>query len=268
MTESKQTPDLLVEKLAAGQLSTAEETAVRQRLEAEDGLSRLDDIAQSNQDILNDYPVRQMAASIRERYAASTPQKSVAFKLFWTLAPVSAVAAAAAVVFMLAPSPVPSDPSETTSVGSVDPNYSDDSIRIKSGDPFLRIFKKNKTDEIEVKSGDKLAEGDVLQLKMITNHARSMVVCSVDGNGAVTLHYPERPAATTRVTELKSISLPYGYELDDAPDFERFFIVWTESETPIDAQQIIEKIKSMKHAAHDTPELSGAVKFKDIMVKK
>src|SRR5262249_16204658 len=53
------------------------------------------------------------------------------------------------------------------------------------------------------------------------------VIASVDGAGAVTLHFPFSEDAPPQATAVArdTTTLPHAYALDDAPRFERFFFL-------------------------------------------
>jgi hypothetical protein len=51
----------------------------------------------------------------------------------------------------------------------------------------------------------------------------------VDGNGVVTRHWPIDGDAAVSLISGGEFLLPYSYELDDAPDFEAFALVWSDS---------------------------------------
>jgi len=52
------------------------------------------------------------------------------------------------------------------------------------------------------------------------------VLLSIDGRGHVTLHSPDAgETMATRLSGKGEVRLPSAYELDDAPAFERFFLV-------------------------------------------
>ncbi len=50
-------------------------------------------------------------------------------------------------------------------------------------------------------------------------------VVSVDGRGGVTLHWPEGSGPAAELESGRAVPLPHAYRLDDAPGFERFFLV-------------------------------------------
>jgi hypothetical protein len=52
------------------------------------------------------------------------------------------------------------------------------------------------------------------------------VVLSIDGRGAVTWHLPpEYPGPAARLGSGVETTLPWSFELDDAPGFERFVMI-------------------------------------------
>ena len=68
-------------------------------------------------------------------------------------------------------------------------------------------------------------QGDVIRIGYRVSDTAFGVIASVDGRGVVTLHHP---AATPRATRLRGgevVLLDQAYELDDAPKWERFYIV-------------------------------------------
>ncbi len=79
---------------------------------------------------------------------------------------------------------------------------------------------------------------DLLQLAYVASGRRFGVIVSIDGRSQVTLHAPETPAASTELVPTGMVSLSRAFELDDAPNFERFFFV-TAAE-PIDVERVLQ----------------------------
>lgn len=257
MTEPQKTPELFVEKLAANELSEEMAARVQAQLESAQETDRIAEIHRSNQAILNEYPPAQLAASIRLRHQNSQYR----FKRIWYLLPVSAVAAAAAMFFMMQvpPGAKTLPPNQGTSAAPYE--------GIK-GSPQLLIHKQTTNGATPLKTGDTAAAGDVLQIKFNTSTAQSLVICSIDGRGTVTLHYPIRKDASTAVLAKGAQTLPFGYELDDAPNFERFFMVWSETRTNVKTAEILTAVKALKNARSDSLQLRAPFKYKDITVNK
>src|SRR5690606_12483839 len=75
--------------------------------------------------------------------------------------------------------------------------------------------------------GSVVAPGDVLQVTVIRGDEPYGWIVSVDGAGAVTVHGGGALAPGRT-------DLPTAYRLDDAPDFERFFLVTDDEPLPIE----------------------------------
>lgn len=87
--------------------------------------------------------------------------------------------------------------------------------------------------------------GDVVQLAYNGGGHKFGVIASVDGAGVVTLHFPASEDAPPEGTALlaKTTALPHAYVLDDAPRFERFFLITADQ--PIDVQQSLASLRAL-----------------------
>jgi Predicted transmembrane transcriptional regulator (anti-sigma factor) len=220
-------PDLLLERYALGELSEAERSRVETVLSSDPAArARLDELEASSDDILDRYPGAEIAASIKRRMLTSSegsagrrsaPGARFSRGLGLSAAAVALVLVGAVVArsFLWAPS-------------------QDDMLRAKGGAPGLMIYKKTAGDPQLLADGDRAAKGDVLQIRYAAGAARYGVIVSIDGRGSITWHLP--PSATSAMPSMPSSResprleesgafLGSAYELDDAPDFERFFIV-------------------------------------------
>lgn len=260
MTQTRELAELFVEKLAAKDVPKEMEVSLQHRLEGEKGLNRLAQIEQSNQKILDSYPPAQLAASIRLRYEQQrkTTRKSHLRYLIPTSAVVAVAAAALLIITIGKEVPLTIEKPQ---------NLPTEYIGIK-GSPQLHIHKKTEAGEIRINSGDNATQGDVLQIKFNSSSAKSLMICSVDGHGAVTLHYPEHESDSTSVRTNTKQVLSFGYELDDAPGFERFFMVWTLTNIPLDTQRILNTVKTLKNSESSKLQLEATLHYKDIIVKK
>lgn len=101
--------------------------------------------------------------------------------------------------------------------------------RIKGMGPVLNVYRAEGEQARVLQDRAIAREDDLLQLEYNAAGFSYGMILSIDGRGTVTLHYP---ASTTRIPALNtgSVLLPYSYQLDDAPDFERFFFVVSEQE--------------------------------------
>ncbi|MDD5223083.1 MAG: hypothetical protein PHE84_03760 [bacterium] len=225
MNKKRVVPDFLLEQLILGELPPEKEAEVLRDLEAEPGgRDRLARLRASNQDILGTYPPEKAAAEINRRLALtrSEPRTRPARSRTWVLAPV--LAAAAAVLFFVI---LPLERG---------PEVSLQTSRVK-GSPGLMIYRKVPQGVEELGRGSRVRPGDVLQVSYRAAGAAEGVIISVDGRGAVTLHFPVSPDNPTTLNGEGAQALPRAYELDDAPDFERFFFVT--SDQPIAIETVL-----------------------------
>jgi hypothetical protein len=102
-----------------------------------------------------------------------------------------------------------------------------DTERVKGNARVLAY--KQAGDHAEQLDQDALVQaGDLIQLRYNAANQKHGVIASIDGGGAVTLHFPADPMASTALSA-KPTSLPHSYALDDAPRFERFFFITADS---------------------------------------
>jgi hypothetical protein len=80
----------------------------------------------------------------------------------------------------------------------------------------------------------------VVQVRFDLNTAHEMVVFSIDGAGHATLHFPldgnPVPLASKGV-------LSQSFELDDAPGYERFFLVT--SNDPLSSDEVMDAARAL-----------------------
>jgi hypothetical protein len=98
-------------------------------------------------------------------------------------------------------------------------------VRVKGGEAHLNIYKRTDAGARILKEGQRVSEGDSLQVGYVAGMNRYGTIVSIDGRGTVTLHFPTSEAGGERLEEEGEILLPFSYTLDDAPGFERFFFV-------------------------------------------
>ncbi len=158
------------------------------------------------------YPKAEVAAEIRrrqrvERVASAEGRRRISMVLVPALAVTSAF-----VLF------VRSEPSAPT-----DPRREPEVTRFKGS--ALLVHRKTPDGAIRLHTGDVAGAGDRIQLGLRLDHAVFTVLLSVDGRGVVSQHLPAEGRSEPVRLEPGAVTLPFSYELDDAPKFERFFLV-------------------------------------------
>lgn len=246
-------PDILLERLALGELPPDQAASVAAALEAEPGgADRLAALRASNEDILRTFPPRVVAAEV-DRRAASLGTRSRPIAA-WVGA-FAAAAAAALLVWLAWPA----------AVAPPDAPGLQDGVRLK-GDPILFVHRKTQSGSEALESGATVHAGDRIQLSYLAEHATHGVIVSVDGRGAVTLHYPRGEDAPTTLDRRGSQSLPFSYELDDAPRFERFFFVT--AHRPIDVAAVLDAVRAVEGDPARPLNLAAGLRHSEVLLNK
>ncbi|WIG96821.1 ActD protein [Myxococcus sp. SDU36] len=246
------TPDWLLERIILGELPAAALSAARARLEREPGgaarLARLD--ADSRQ-TLERHPPAAVAAEVSRREHQALARAAAARRgdsQGWHGLSLSIpVAASLALLFMSAPEAQPEPPESPVPLIVML-----DTVRIKGG-PRLRVHRQGAGEPELLGEQARARRGDVLQLSYVPGGSRHGVVVSVDGRGAVTLHHPSTLTGSTELGPGEAVPLAHSYELDDAPDFERFLFVT--SEAPLEVASVLEAARALARQPSDARTL-------------
>lgn len=229
MAKQHRVPDLLLEQHTLGELPPGSRREIdigpeeRRRLEA---------LGSSDAAILEAHPPQRMAAAIRNRLAHTGGAARSASVWTWGLAATGAAILVAVLAWLVWPAP-PQAPTRDR-VGLDTPGTE----RVKSEHGLLQIHRQRGAASEPLGPGDLARPGDRLQLRYNAMGERHGVILSVDGRGSVTLHFPETARGSTALAGRGVRSLAHSYQLDDAPDFERFFFVT--GDEPIDVRALLE----------------------------
>jgi hypothetical protein len=245
-------PQLLLEKLALEELAPEERADVKGRLEQEaGGEERLRTLRREDEAILAAYPPTAQAARIEQRLEQGRRRR----RRVWIAAPLAAAAVALLLVLIL---PLVGDQ------GVVEPpGYG---TRLKCGSPMIAVFRKDGQQAEELRAGNKVAGGDLLQITYTACRARHGVIFSVDGRGKVTLHFPDRRDRSTALAPDGPHALPFSYELDDAPRYERFFFVT--SKRPINVDAVLERAHALDPDPGSRLSLPRDLRTKELLLRK
>lgn len=231
-------PDLLVELLLLGELPEPEGSALRRQLEAA-GDPRLEQLARSNAEVLERYPPSMMAARLRGALGERPRARGRGWR-----AGAAGMAAAAALALVWVVRPTPSEPtSEPTGeqAEALPVGEGDEQVRDKGGERLV-VHRKLPTGAEQLLPGALVAPGDVLQLGYVRGDRSHGVIVSIDGVGAVTLHWPPNPDDDTALADGPT-QLDYAFELDDSPGFERFFFITASQPLPV--QEVMGAVRAL-----------------------
>ena len=265
MSEVKRVPDLLLERLALGELSAAEAARVRERVEAEPGgLERLAELERSDGEILERYAPRPMAARIEGRLAVE-PRAKAPRRWWIPAAPLAAAALAVAVWVAMPESHKVEVQKKVKNHTPHPPAHGAETERVK-GRPQLMVFRDVAGDDEHLEDGDVASAGDLLQVKYRAGDARYGVILSIDGRGGVTRHFPEETGGSTKLELGGAIALERSYELDDAPEFERFILV--SSRQQIVVEDVVRAAAGLGDGAEDQLVLAEGLEQTSLLLKK
>lgn len=198
---------------------------------------RLTALRESDRDIRARYPARAVALRVQRRVAES--RRRTTLWLTSLLAP-AAVAGAVLVAITRPTDAALLDPPDVTVVKGLAPDVIVYALR--GGAPT---------------AVDRASAGERVQLGVIGAGDAHAVVVSIDGRGNVTRHFPRDVTGSTVLAAQGDghgeVHLPDGFELDDAPAFERFFVVTSMSAPDVGA--IEQAVRDLPPAGRKTSKL-------------
>ncbi|MFY0538023.1 hypothetical protein [Nannocystis pusilla] len=230
---TRKRPALHVEEIAAGERVGAIDEAELAALRA------------SNAAILAAHPSAAVAAEVGRRAdqrmaeARAHRQRHAAW---WFGLPTVAAAAAVAIV-MLRPGDPEAPGVEPSVLGDMSQGETPDGVRIKGLASHLVLHRQVGEAAEQLRAPARAGAGDVLQVSYVAAGATHGVVASLDGAGVVTLHFPAEAGGSTLLRQGGAIRLAQSYELDAAPNFERF--VFVTADAPIDASRVVAALKTV-----------------------
>jgi anti-sigma-K factor RskA len=241
MNKNETFPDIILERYILGELHRDQMEYIRRTLACDTDLNeRVEKLIKSNEAILKEHPASEMADAINLRlHSNRVGTQSEGKKNSWFdmpfQSPLFASLAIAVVIVSL-----------TSLVRQNRIHYAiHNEIRVKGLQPHLVVFKKNRADQrVEMLHNlSSASQGDILQLGYVAVDKKYGTIISLDGRGTVTQHFPETVDGSTLLVKGKDVLLSRAYELDNAPQFERFFFIT--SDNPIDISTVRKSIEKM-----------------------
>ena len=219
--------------------------------------SELEAIEASNREVLALYPPerfkKEIAVSL-SKYSAASAESSAPHSIiesqeslpFFSTRRILAFSTAAAMllIFLFVVLPTLNEHSTSTGAGGTAPADPAGVILVKGEQVIdlnktqLLVYRKIEDSVEMLDDAQAASEGDLLQLAYVAAGDGQGVILSIDGRGMISLHYPSERDGSTHLEQNRKILLPNAIELDDAPDFERFFLI--SSQGPINVPQILE----------------------------
>jgi hypothetical protein len=258
-----------LERYLLGELPRRRMDEIKRIMETDSELGEeLTALKRSNEEILKQFPLETIVPQIKAHVETGQEDKATQPVLFKRLLYVSPVFAAALVVLFI----VFQNPGGRTTQDI--PGLQGTRIKgFETNDvskPHILVHRKAK-DTIELlESGDSASAGDLLQIAYVSVGAPYGVILSIDGRGVVTLHYPESEDKEPILDQNKKTPLASSYELDDAPNFERFFFITSKSK--IDVQAILNSAEvwaeHLETSEREDLDLPDSLSQYSLLVKK
>ncbi|WP_224247670.1 DUF4384 domain-containing protein [Hyalangium gracile] len=245
MSSPHRTPDWLLERIALGELPPDELAAARARLAQEpDGEARLAALEADNKATLEKLPPSAVAREVEGRAALARRVEAAREDA----RPLSRFAPAAVLVPALAAAAlfVVAQPGKSSPGGDFGTEVPE-KTRTKGLLPQLVVHRQGVTAPERLRDGMPAAAGDVVQVSYNAAGSAYGVILSVDGRGSVTLHAPETGAQAVPLAASGTHALPRAYELDDAPAFERFILIT--SDTPFALDEVLAAARALAASA-------------------
>ena len=173
---------------------------------------RLADLKRSNEELHQRYPPEWMRGQVElklKRAQGRRAQRTWSGYRLWAVSAVALILAVVAVPTLL-------DDQETAEVPTT---------RIKGGEqePRLLVFRKLAIGAERLQDEALAQSGDLVQLAYRSGGLQYGAILSVDGRGTVTQHLPATGAEAVPLAAQDTLDV--AYELDDAPRWERFYLV-------------------------------------------
>jgi len=238
MTAEYSVPDWQLERYLLGELPVEVKERIEKALETDASVrERLEALRDSNRQILSSYPPGIMAERIEKRYR-ERGGKTRARAFFRPGLRRAALAFSFAALVLAVILPVRILLQENEEGGP------DTGIRPKGLRSHLVIYVQSDGDVERLEHGAVLGEGDVIQISYVSEPGTYGVIYSIDGTGTVTLHFPlARQDTAPRLQGGGETPLPYAYQLDDAPFYERFFLIT--SDRPFSIAEVEEAVNEL-----------------------
>ncbi|MBL8993500.1 MAG: hypothetical protein JNM63_09185 [Spirochaetia bacterium] len=261
MNETK-IPDLLLEKWAMNECSPAQRAFVEARLQHP--ARTREEILLKNKAFLEKNPWEKMENLLPDPSVA--PPQKTGLKTRYFLAPFAGALTLGLAILVIWNGPFLSQKSGVTGDTEV--------TRQKGLLPQLSVYQKNGNEVRKLVSGEPVKVGQQLRISYTASGSHYGAIFSIDGRGSLTWHFPLMPTGkeSFRLNPSGEQILAQGYELDNAPEFERFFFVTSEGSVDFDPGKLLATVANWNRTARDfeksAPPLEKPYRLFSIVLKK
>lgn len=237
-------PDWKLEKYLTGDLPVSEMRELRE-LEATDEVfaGRVRMFRKDNLAILRKMPFDTLEAKLEAHSGVKgIDTHTVSFKFVkFASAAVFVLALVGASLFMMREAPVQVNGTELASGEQNAEQLAmaefETGTRFKGMESRIEVWKKTEKGIVQMENLGNAYEGDEIQLRYSVPQKCFGLLFSMDGNGTITLHMGNENMAIA-LEPGKMVTLPFAYKLDNAPKFEKFFLLTSQNEFELDMSNI------------------------------
>ena len=229
-------PDWKLERYLTGDLPEGEMSEIRELEKTDEVFARrVKMLREDNAAILRKMPFERLAEKMDARDCGAERRNNVIHFGFVKFAAAAAlVLAVVSVALFSQREVVPDAGAQAMDVAMA---AQDDGTRIKGMDARMEIWKKTGDSAVQMLNLDEAREGDEIQLRYSVPEKCFGLLFSMDGNGTVTMHMADGSQAVA-LEPGKMTTLSFAYKLDNAPKFEKFFLLTSQKDFAIDASNI------------------------------
>lgn len=212
------------------------------------------DERQTDEEILAQYPSQKMKAAVEEKRSHQNNSANI-LRFDLGKSTVSRIVAVAAVLALTVLLPVTysryrsQSAQEAYDVRAKGNGKSDVPVKKISAKQELFVYRDEHGSAVKLSNGSSVQQGDVIQLSYVVPYAAYGMILSIDGNGAITQHFPETPGKAALLSVgTGEIALDAAYKLDDAPYYERFVFITSGKMFTSDSLELAVSTMKLKQA--------------------
>jgi hypothetical protein len=239
-------PDITLERYRLGELSPSAMRRLDQCVAGDDVLrERLAVLARADEAAQGAYPPDAMASDVRRRLQAAPGDDSPSVRLGGWALPLAATALLVLVVAR-------AGDWQATGRSSGDPTGAPVEGRAKGSDATLVLYRNTDAGAAILADGQRVRTGDVVRIGYRVTRPLYGAIMSVDGRGVVSRHLPDIGTAAVALVPGDMVLLDRAFELDDAPQVERFFLI--SATEPFELAPVLDAIRDAGRGAAPDPD--------------
>ena len=238
-------PDWKLERYLTGDLPEGEMREIRELEKTDEKLAhRVKLLREDNVAILRKMPFERLAEKMDARDSGAERKDNVVRFVFVKFAAAAALVLAVVSVALFSQREIgPATDGGARAMDVALADVPDDGTRIKGLDARMEVWKKTGDSAVQMSNLGEAREGDEIQLRYAVPEKCYGMLFSMDGNGTVTMHMADGSQAIA-LEPGKMTTLPFAYKLDNAPKFEKFFLLTSRAAFELDANNIDALLKS------------------------